>query len=160
MATPRRANSSTRSGCFQAREVGELVGADQEDRVVVAGRLERVDGVAVPLELDDRVEAGEREPRHREPVLGRGLGVLVRRVCDHGDVQLSEVEPLDRGAGEGEVADVRRVEPTAQDPYCHSRTSSPISTSWPLRAPAAFSTASSSSPAGASPMIRKPRSVR
>ena len=33
--------------------------------------------------------------------------------------------------------------------YCHSSTSSPISTSWPLRAPAARSAASSSSPSGA-----------
>ena len=32
--------------------------------------------------------------------------------------------------------------------HCHSSVSSPISTSWPLRAPAALSTASSSSPCG------------
>ena len=84
----------------------------------------------------------------------------MRRVGDDRDVQLVEAEVLDGRPREREVADVRRVEAAAQDPYCHSRTSSPISTSWPFRAPAAFSTASSSSPTGASPMIRKPRSVR
>ncbi len=92
--------------------------------------------------------------------LGRRLGLLVGGVGDDGDVQLAEAEVLDRSPREREVAEVRRVEPAAEDPYCHSRTSSPISTSWPLRAPAAFKTASSSSPVGASPMIRKPRSVR
>ena len=62
---------------------------------------------------------------------------------------------------ERDVTEVRRVEAAAEDAdYCHSSVSSPISTSWPLRAPAALSTASSSSPCGASPMIRKPRSVR
>ena len=142
------------------REVGELIGADQEDRILVVGCFERVDGVAMPLELDGCVEAGERQPRHREPVLGRSLRELVRRVGDDRDVQLVEAEVLPGRSRERKVAEVRWVEPAAEDPYCHSRTSSPISTSWPLWAPAAFRTASSSSPWGASPMIRKPRSVR
>ena len=64
------------------REGGELVGADQEDRVVVAARFERVDGGAVLLELDGRLELGERERRQREPVRGGGLRALVRGVGD------------------------------------------------------------------------------
>ena len=55
------------------REVDQLVGADQEDRVVVAGRFERVDGVAVCLQLDRGVELAERERGHREPVAGGEL---------------------------------------------------------------------------------------
>ena len=65
---------------------------------------------SVLLELDRRGEPGEREPRHREPVLGRRLGRLVGGVGDDGDVQLVEAEVLDRGSGEREVAEVRRVE--------------------------------------------------
>ena len=85
----------------------------------------------------------------------------MRRVGDDRDVQVVDAEVLHGRPCERDVAEVRRVEAAAEDAdYCHSSVSSPISTSWPLRAPAALSTASSSSPCGASPMIRKPRSVR
>ena len=143
------------------REVGELVGADQEDRVVVAGRFERVDGVACSSSSTVASSSANASERHREAVAGRGLRRLVRRIGDDGDVQVVEAEVLHGGPCEREVTEVRRVEAAAEDAgYCHSRVSSPISTSWPLRAPPLLSTASSSSPCGASPMIRKPRSVR
>ena len=121
--------------------------------------LERVDGVLVQLRLDG-AEPCEREPRQLEPVLGGSHGLLVPGCDDHGHVEAVEAQALHRRAGERDVAVVRRVERAAEDAYCHSSVSSPISTSCPLRAPAALSTASSSSPCGASPMMRKPRSVR
>ena len=114
------------------------------------------------LQLDRRVELGERE---RAPSRAGPQRAPRSRLCAASattrDVQLVDAEALDGRPRERDVTDVRRVEAAAEDPgYCHSSTSSPISTSWPLRAPAAFSTASSSSPCGASPTIRKPRSVR
>ena len=121
--------------------------------------LERVDRVLVQLRLDGS-EPCEREPRQLEPVLGGSDGLLVSGCDDHRHVQAVELQALHRRPGERDVAVVRRVERAAKDAYCHSSVSSPISTSWPLRAPAALSTASSSSPSGASPMMRKPRSVR
>ena len=94
----------------------------------------------------------EREPRHREPVLRGSVRALVACVRDHGHVQVVDPEPPHRRLGERDVAVVRRVEAAAEDAgHCHSNASSPTSTSCPFRTPAAFSAASSSSPAGASP---------
>lgn len=69
-------------------------------------------------------------------------------------------EPIDRqllegGAGERDVAYVRRVEAPAQDPDQESSTtSSPIATSSPGFAPAAFSAAASSFSSGGLPATR------
>ena len=77
---------------------------------------------------------------------------LVSRGRDHRHAQVVDREVLHCRLGERDVTDVRRVEAAAEDPrHCHSNASSPISTSCPLRTPAAFSAASSSSPCGASP---------
>ena len=97
------------------RECGQLVGADQEDRVVVAGGLERVDGIAVRLQLDGCVELGERELGHGKAVLDRRLGGLVRRVGDDRDVEVVDAEARHGRLRERDVAEVRRVEPAAED---------------------------------------------
>src|SRR6266508_156416 len=143
-------------------EVAVLVCAQQEDRV--AGRLgaQAVDRVAV--RIGDHLgagQAGEREPRKGEPLLERGLDRLVPRVVADEHEQLVEVEFLERAARELDVPEVRWIEGAAEEPD-HSKTSvsSPISISCPLRAPAARSACSSSSPSGARPWTRKPRSVR
>src|SRR6266508_4022659 len=106
-------------------------------------------------------QAGEREPRKGEPLLERGLDRLVPRVVADEHEQLVEVEFLERAARELDVPEVRWIEGAAEEPD-HSKTSvsSPISISCPLRAPAARSACSSSSPSGARPWTRKPRSVR
>ena len=135
-----------------AREVQQLVGADQEDRVVEPAGFERVDRACVRLRLDDRFgNVGEREPRQRQARGSRRDGLLVAGIDHDRDEQPLELEASDRLPAERHVAVVRRVERAAQDPYCHSSTSSPISTSTPLRTPAVRSAASSSSPSGGCP---------
>ena len=47
-------------GLLPGREVGELIGTDQEDRVVIGAGLELVDGEGVGLELDRRVGGRRR----------------------------------------------------------------------------------------------------
>src|SRR5206468_3408454 len=99
-----------------------------------------------------QLEAGRRVERH----------VLVSGTLgdEHDDPRQAEERLC--GADELDVAGVRRVEGAAVEPGGHesSITSSPTSISSPFRAPAARSTASSSSPAGGLPVTLKPRSVR
>ena len=158
VATPSRASSSTRSGSFQDEERGELVGADEEHRIVEPERVERVDGPGVRVELDlDARERAERELGEVEPDVGRRPDVLVPGILDDADEQPLEVEVLDSPARELDVPDVRRVEGAAEDADAHgahSSSSSPISTSAPLRTPADRSASSSSSPSGTSPTTR------
>ena len=105
------------------REGDQLVGADQEDRVVVAGRLERVDGIAVRLQLDGCVELGERELGHGKAILDGRLGGLVRRVGDDRDVKIVDAEARHGRLRERDVAEVRRVEPAARMPTTAIRAS-------------------------------------
>ena len=115
---PRAARARARAPGASSREVRELVRADQEDRVL--GRpplLEGVDRAGVPVELDLRLRnVLEREPRELEARVGRRRRPLVPGVLDDEDEEPLEAEVLDRGPGERDVADVRRVEGAAQDP--------------------------------------------
>src|SRR5919109_408086 len=122
------------------QEPAELVGAEQEERVVPAALAQHVDGALVPVELDALVP--------------RSLG------DEHDEVV--ETELLLRCPSKRDVAVVRRVEGPAQQARGHasSTTSSPRSISSPGFAPACLSASSSSSSPGSSPTTRKPRSVR
>ena len=146
-------------------ERGELVGAEQEDRVVEAERLERVDRARERIERHlGPVDRREGELGEREPDLRRRVDLLVPRVGDDADEQAVEPEVVDRLAGERDVPVVRRVEGAAEDPdaaaHCQIMTSSPISTSEPGLTPAARRASSSSSPSGAVPTTRNPWPVR
>ena len=113
-------------------------------------RGERVEG-------DLRREGRERELGEREACIRRGGDLLVPRLGHDADEQAPEPEVLDARAGERHVADVWRVEGSAQHAGghgCHSSSSSPISTSAPLRTPASRKAASSSSSGGGSPETR------
>src|SRR5919197_1964288 len=145
---------------FPIQEVRELVRADQEHRIVEAAVPEHVDGAPVLVELDAPV--GEGRAREAEPVLGVELDLLVARALRDEDDEIVEAELLSGGAGERDVAVVRRGERPAEEAHRHaySTMSSPRSISSPRFAPTALSAASSSSSAGSSPTTRKPRSVR
>ena len=74
------------------RKRGELVGADQEERVVEAERFERVDRTGERVERDLRlVDRRERELGERESDLRRRVDVLVPRFGDDADEQ--PIEP-------------------------------------------------------------------
>ena len=113
------------------------------------------------MRVEAHVVVGKGGACQLEPHLGREVDVLVAGPLGHEHDQPVESELLLRGAGDLDVADVRRVECAAveADHYSHSSVSPPTSTSSPLWAPAAFSAASSSSGSGARPATRKPRSV-
>src|SRR5438128_6787479 len=141
-------------------EVAELVGADQEHRVVEAAVSQHVDGALVLVELNSKARKGSAcEPKPRRRV---ELDLLVARSRRDEDDEVVEAEPLLRGARQRDVAVVRRVERPAQQADCHASSTvlSPRSTSSPVLAPAALSAASSSSSSGSSPTTRNPRSVR
>ena len=139
-------------------EVDELVGTDEEQRIVEALRTEQVDRARIRVEA--HVVVGERCARELEPHVGREVDVLVAGPLRHEHDEAREREALLRAFGERDVARMRRVERAAEQAYCHSSVSSPISTSSPSRAPAALRIASSSCPSGGRPVTRKPRSVR
>src|SRR6266540_1109988 len=139
------------------QEVAELVGADQEERIAPAPRLEHVYGPLVGIELDLVVR--ERGPDEAEAGIGIELHLLVSRPHRHEDDELLP-EALLRGPRQRKVAVVRWIErPAQKSGHSTSSTSPSTSTSSPLRAPAALSAAvSSSSSEGRSPAMRKPRS--
>ena len=87
--------------------------------------------------------------------------VLVGGIAADEHVEPFELELFECPPRELEVAVVRRVEGAAEEPdHFQIIVSSPTSTSEPVRAPAARSARSSSSPSGGTPVTRKPRSVR
>src|SRR5438128_915948 len=141
-------------------EVAELVGADQEHRVVEAAVAQHVDGALVLVELDPAV--GEGGAREAKPVRSVELDPLVARALRDKDEELAQAEVLLRGPRQLDVAVVRRVERPAEeaDAHAYSTISSPRSISSPRLAPAALSAAPNSSSSGSSPRTRKPRSVR
>ena len=161
MPTASRTWRSTSSGSFQRRERRALVGADDEDRLAEAPVADGVDGERVLVE-HDLVGEIEREPREPQPLLGRRdhLAVARRRRDEH--EQPVDRQLLERGPGERDVADLRRVEGAAEDPGRHwnSSTSPSTSTSSPSFAPTSRSARSSSSSEPGVPCTRKPRSVR
>ncbi len=145
-------------------EVGELVRADEEDRIVEVERFERVHRPRERVERDlghaERIECQLREEQAQP---GRRADLLVPGILDDTHEQPVELERRDSSAGERDVAVVWRIErpPEHADAHgCHSSSSSPISTRVPGRTPAPRSASSSSSPSGASPTTRNPRSVR
>src|SRR6266545_4677073 len=154
-----------------AQEVREPVGTDEEDRIPPAltrpadgvVRVRRLRAVEVdPRDLGPRQlgEGGLDEPQARLRIRERLYG-LERGPPARSDHEPLEPEVVERRTGESEVPVVRRVERAAEEPgHASSNTSSPISTSAPVFAPAARNASSSSSPSGAVPVIRKPRSVR
>src|ERR671922_826964 len=142
-------------------EVAELVGAEQEERVVPATLAEHVDGALVLVELDPMLREGG--PRKAEPRFRVEVDPLVPRPRRDQHDELVEAELLLRGPRKCDVAVVRRVEGPAEEPGGHASSttsSSPRSISSPRFAPACFSASSSSSSSGSSPTTRKPRSVR
>ena len=164
VAAPRRAQLEHGVRSRPAGKRRQLVGADQKDRIVESECLERVDRARIGVErhlcLADR---GERELGEPEPDRRVRLDLLVTWIGDDTDEQPIEAEALDRLFGERDVAVVRRVEGTAQDPdttHCQITTSPPISTSEPDLTPASLSASSSSSPSGGVPTTRKPWPVR
>ena len=93
-------------------EVAELVGADEEQRIVEALGAEQVDRTRVGIE--PHVVIGERracelEPRHR-----RQMDVLVTGALGHEHLEAGKFEPLFRRARDGDVAGVRRIEGAAE----------------------------------------------
>ena len=159
VATASRVRSRTSSGSAPAGEVAELVGADHEDRIVEALRPEQLDRPRVRIEAD--VVAGERRPGELEPRRGGRVHAAVSGPLHHEHDEPLDGEALARCRGDRNVPEVRWIERAAvEDGHSHSSTSSPISTSWPSRAPAARRIASSSSSGGGVPVTRKPRSVR
>ena len=132
-------------GALPLPEVGELVAADDEDRVVERSRLERVDRASVRIELD--VDSGRSSNASRassrrdsgDAIVSLWPGSATTRTSS-----LSRPSSLDRRARQGDVADVRRIEGAAEDSYCHSSASPSSSTSAPRLTPARRSASSSS----------------
>ena len=164
VATPRRATRSTSFGPLPGQEIGEAVGADEEERLAPAVAhpahgLERVGGLG-PVDVDPRDlgarDAGERclgEPQpdlrvRRDRLPGRAAG---RRARAAGRGRSARCPPA-RAPG----AHVRRVERPAEQPdQLSSSVSSPTTTSSPRLTPAARSARSSSSgSAGGRPATR------
>ena len=138
-----------------ALEVGQLVRAEDEDCVRRTSLLECVDGACVEVELDGSLrDVRERQLREFEPRVGLGRGALVAWVCDDEDEELLEPELADRRASESHVAEMRRIEDSAEDAYCHSSASSPTSTCAPRLMPSLRSASSSSSAGGGVPTTR------
>ena len=107
------------------------------------------------IELDDGLRhVLEREPGQLEPSLGGGRRRLVAGIGDDEDEELVEPELRERRPCERDVPDVRRVEDAAEDPYCHSSSSSPTSTWAPRLIPILRSASSSSSAGGGVPTTR------
>src|SRR5205085_1104884 len=94
-------------------EVAELVGADQEDRVVEAAVAEHVDGALVRVQLDP--PAGEGRPGQTKPRRRVQLDPLVTRPLRDEDDEVVEAELVLGGARERHVAVVRRVERPAEE---------------------------------------------
>ena len=134
-------------------EVGELVGADHEQRVVEALCAQQVDRARIWIEPHLVVRersAGELEPRFRG-----ALHILVTWALGHEHNEAQRIEVRLCRACNGHMSDVRRVERAAEEPrHWNSRTSSPTSTASPRRTPAARSASSSSGPGGGRPTTR------
>src|SRR4051812_19396107 len=146
-----------------AWKVTALVGADDEDRVTEAAAANRVDGERVCIDVDGGRKAVERGARKHESIVWIGHSArAMARTRTHEDDEPVDRQLSERGAGEGDVAVVRRIEGSAEDArgHCSSSASPATSTSSPDLAPASRSAASSSSSPGGRPTIRKPRSVR
>ena len=134
-------------------EVAELVGAEQKDWVVEAAVAEHVDGALVRVELD--AAAREGGAREAKPALGVEPDPLVARALRDEDDEVLEAELLLGGAGERDVAVVRRVEGASEEPgHSYSTTSPPkiprassarSTASWPSTEPASRSGHRSSS---------------
>ncbi len=77
MATASRVRSSTSAGSRPGEEVAELVGADDEDRIVEALGAQQLDRARVRVEA--HVVGGEGGARERQPVLGGRVDVAMRR---------------------------------------------------------------------------------
>lgn len=144
-------------------EVGEAVCTDQEDNLAPAlagpaNGLVRVRGLlAVDVQardLDAR-HVGEGSFGQAKPRFGIHERLLARGLPADRDDEPVEPEVVDRRAGEGKVAVVRRVERSPQQ-ACHesSSTSSPTATSSPVFAPALRTAASSSACPGGRPTTR------
>src|SRR5205807_9702805 len=139
-------------------EAAELVGADDEDRIVEGLGTEQHDGTRVRVEAD--VVVRKRRQGEREPILSGGVGGSIAGPLAHEHDETVGIEALPCGVGDGHMTEMWWVEGAAVEDYSHSSVSSPSSTSSPARAPAARRIASRSSSAGGMPVTRKPRSVR
>ena len=103
-------------GVLPLEERGELVGADEEHRIVEPERLERVDRARERVEAHlGLVERREGELREKQPHARSGADLLVPRILDDPDEQPVEREVLDATPRELDMADVRRVERAAED---------------------------------------------
>ena len=114
-------------GILPREERGELVGADEEHRIVEpraprGSRRVRANGSSRPRRL---VERAERELGEKQPDVGRRADLLVPRILDDPDEQPVEREVLDAPPRELDVADVRRVERAAEDADRYDATRAP-----------------------------------
>ena len=110
----------------------ELIGADHEDRVVEALGPEQIDGTRVAVEAD--VVGREGGSRQCEPILSGRVNLAVCGTLADEDDEPLHAELLSRRLGDGDMAEVRRVEGAAvEDGHSHSSSSSPSSTSSPIR---------------------------
>src|SRR5436190_7053148 len=135
------------------QEVAELVGADQEQRLRPAALAQRVDRPRVRVEL--HLVTGKGDAREREPRVRVEFDTLVAGIGDDEDHEPLEPEVPLRALDHRDVAEVRRIEgPAEEADQRNSSTSSPTTTSSPSLTPAAFSAASSTSPAGGLPTTR------
>ena len=144
----------------------ELVGADEEDRIVEPERLERVDRPRERVESDlGAGDGGERDLASARAGRSRSPPRACARVLDDAHEQAVGPEVVDRSEGERDVPVVRRIERAAEDARM------PAST--PIRAPRRRSRpAHPNGPPqreapplaprrrGACPTTRKPPSVR
>ena len=96
----------------------------------------------------------ERQARELEARARGRDGALVAGIRDDQDEEPFEAELCERGTGEGDVTVVRRVERSAEDPYCHSSVSPSTSTSAPRLMPVRRRASSSSSVEGGWPTTR------
>src|SRR4029450_12949433 len=123
-------------GLMPGQELRELVGGDEEDRVLAeAGH--GVDRVRVVV-ADDRV-VRESEPREDESSLDIDVDACVRWVRRDVYAQRIDVEAALRGFGEQHVTIVGRIERPAQQAgagHASSNAYSPTSPSQPRGAPA------------------------
>src|SRR5919201_4706943 len=98
-------------------EVRELVGADQNERIVPPARAQHVDRALIGIELD--LVLGKRGARESQARVGVDRNVLVNRTRRDEDDELLERKLLVRGARELDVTLVRRIEGAAEQP-CHA----------------------------------------
>jgi hypothetical protein len=95
-------------GLAPGEKVPELVGADHEHRIVEPLGTEQLHGARVGVEAN--VVGRKGSTRQRQPILGGRLDRTVPGPFADEDDELVRAELLSRGLGEGDMAEMGRVE--------------------------------------------------